>query len=100
MTAKWGICALLLAMLFLNAGCRTRQPNLKPETTAEQLVEPPAGSDTSTGMPAQAFNKVVDPGKIAIEPRGPNGMMQNGGRSPMMPGAGGMGGGGMGGSYR
>src|SRR5262245_56384330 len=97
MIAKWGICALLLAVLVMNAGCRTRQPNLKPETTAEQLVDPPAGLYTSTGMPSQAFNKAVDPGKAALDPRGPN-AMPSGGRSPMMPGAGGMGG--VGGNYR
>ena len=91
MTAKWGICALLLAVLLLSTGCRTRQPNLKPETTAEQLIDPPAGAYTATGMPAQAFNKSVDPGKIALDPRGA-GAMPTGGRSPMMPGAGGMGG--------
>jgi Bacterial type II and III secretion system protein/Polysaccharide biosynthesis/export protein len=34
-----------------------RQSNLKPVTTAEQFVDPPAGTYESTGLPKQAFNK-------------------------------------------
>ena len=89
MTAKWAICSILLALLFVSAGCRTRQPNLKPDTTAEQFIEPPPGSYSTTGMPRAAFDKAVDPGRLAIESKGAGAMPTRG--SGMGPG-GGMGG--------
>lgn len=88
MTAKWGICVLLFALLFVTGGCRTRQPNVKPDTMAEQFVEPPAGMYTTTGMPRAAFDKAIDPGRLAIDPKGPGAMPTRGGMAP----AGGMGG--------
>jgi hypothetical protein len=91
MTAKWAICGILLALLFVSAGCRTRQPNVKPDTTAEQFIEPPPGTYSTTGMPRAAFDKAVDPGRMAIDAKGP-GTMPTRGSGMGAPGAGGMGG--------
>ena len=85
MTAKWGICVLLVALLALSSGCRTRQPNLKPETTAEQLIEPPAGQYATASMPKQAFTPMADPGKYALDAKSP-GVLPT--RGSMVPGAG------------
>jgi hypothetical protein len=88
MTAKWGMCAILVIGLTLTVGCRTRQPELKPEKTAEKLVDPPTGGryDT-TGLPKQAFDKLDDPMKSAFDAKATPGVS---GRSAS--------GGGMGGS--
>jgi hypothetical protein len=85
MTAKWGICGLLLAMLFLSAGCRTKQPNLKPDTTAEQFIEPQPGTYMSPSLPKRAFDTVADPGRAALDPKGLGSMPS---RGSMMNGAG------------
>lgn len=88
MTVKWGICGLLLAvMLCVSAGCRTKQPNLKPETTAEQLVAPPDGTYMSASLPKKAFDQQADPGRAALDPtKGLGTMPMRGGGGGMMPG--------------
>ena len=91
MTAKWGNCALLVVCLAILAGCRTPQPNLKPEIPKEQLVSPPQDTryETST-YPKQAFDTPTDPSKRMQDD------MKNG-VTPTRGGGGGMGGGSMGG---
>ena len=80
MTAKWGICVVLVALLALSTGCRSSQPNLKPETTAEKLVDPPANTRLSSDYPKQAFSPVTDPTKNGIEAaKGVGGMPTRGG---------------------
>ncbi len=80
MNAKWGICVFFVALLALTSGCRTPQPNIKPEKTAEQFNEPPANTYMSSTMPKQAFTSPNDPVKANIDPK----------NSPMMPGRGSM----------
>jgi len=91
MAAKWGICGLLLAvMLLAGSGCRTKQPNLKPENTAEQLVAPLDGSYMSPSLPKQAMSPMPDPCRAAIDPKNLGSMPpMRGAGSPMMPGGGG-----------
>jgi len=90
MIAKWAIGAFLLALLTVGTGCRSSQPNLKPEKTAERLVDPPAGSYMTSTMPKQAFQSVSDPAKYAIDGKSPGVLPTRGGT--MMPGGpGGMG---------
>ena len=87
MFAKWGSCVLLVAVLVMISGCRTPQPNLKPETTAEQFVEPPAGTYLSSAMPKQAFTSPSDPSKFSIDAKSPGALPTRG--SMMNPGGGG-----------
>jgi hypothetical protein len=64
MTIKWGSCACLAGWLALLAGCRTPQPNLKPEKTPEVLTTPTNEARyDSPGYPKQAFD-TRDPTKI------------------------------------
>jgi hypothetical protein len=89
MMARWGICACLVLLLALSAGCRTTPPNLKPAPEQEVLNSPPNQTKYSvTGYPEQAFEKQVDPVRNAFESKMP-GNMGAGGRNGM----GGMGGG-------
>ena len=92
MTAKWGSCAMLAICLAILAGCRTAQPNLKPDTTKEQFVLPPMGDaryDTSV-YPKQAFETPTDPNRIRFDDKGGGVMPARGGGMPGMGGAGGM----------
>jgi hypothetical protein len=86
MTAKWGICVLLAALLFISTGCRTRQPNLKPDTTAETLKDPPPNAYMSASLPKQALAQPSDPGRAAIDPAKGMGTMPMRSGGPMMPG--------------
>jgi hypothetical protein len=89
MTAKWGICILLFAVLAL-AGCRTPAPDLKPKDLKdEKITEPPPGRYNTPEYPKQAFSPLVDPTKDAMDAKA-EGMPMRGG---MMPGGGGMNGG-------
>jgi hypothetical protein len=69
MTAKWGSCIFLAVLLALMAGCRTPQPNLKPDKTPEKLVAPPEGEARyeTPGYPKQAFDAPTDPTKQTID---------------------------------
>ena len=69
MTAKWGGCAILVICLMVLAGCRTPQPNLKPEDIKkEQFVQPPMEARyESSAYPKQAFDTAADPAKRAFE---------------------------------
>ena len=89
MTAKWE-AAMLVVCLAILAGCRTPQPNLKPDTTKEQFVLPPmdARYETST-YPKAAFTP-TDPNKIRIDDKGGAVMPARGGGSGGMSGASGM----------
>lgn len=87
MTAKWGSCVILATFVAIMAGCRTPQPNLKPEKTAENFVSPPARLDVA-GMRKEALDKMDDPTLRAMESK--NGVMPTRGSS-----LGGMGGNGM-----
>jgi len=89
MAAKWGICVLLLGLLALTAGCRTPQPNLKPEPTAQQFNAPPAGYETA-GLPKRAFDAPSDPVKFGIDAKGPGTMPTRGGMGNGMGGMGGV----------
>jgi hypothetical protein len=83
MTAKWGSCLFLMVFLALSAGCRTPQPNLKPEKTPETLVAPPEDPKyDSPGYPKQAFDAPQDPTKNAMDPK-----TMGSGRSSMSGGA-------------
>lgn len=83
MTAKCGSCAVLVVCLALMFGCRTPQPNLKPEKTPEKLVEPPQESRyDSSAYPKQAFDKPVDAGMIALENKNTPGMASKGAMMP------------------
>lgn len=87
MSAKWGACAILALCLALSAGCRTPQPNLKPEKTPEKLVDPPQEARfDSPGYPKQAWDKPVDPFRSAFEAKTTPGVMPT--RGTMVPGAG------------
>ncbi|MBI1830921.1 MAG: hypothetical protein HYR84_05655 [Planctomycetes bacterium] len=89
MTEKWGMCAILMLCLLLAVGCRSRHPELKPEKTPEQLVEPPQeGRYESSAYPKAAYDKLVDPMRNAWNDRNAAGVM---------PTRGGMGAAGMGG---
>lgn len=81
MTAKLGICVLLVALLALSTGCRTPQPNLKPEKTVEQLVAPPPGTYMRSTLPKQAFSPPEDPGRFALDPKSPGAMPTRGSMS-------------------
>ena len=89
MSAKWGICVLLVALLGLAAGCRTPQPNLKPEKTAERLVGPPPNTYMASQLPKQAFSTQSDPAAATLDAKNNANMMPT--RGSMMPGSGGMG---------
>lgn len=89
MIAKWGICVLLVVLLGLSTGCRTPQPNLKPEKTAERLVGPPEGTYLASTLPKQAFTTPSDPAAAALDAKSGANMMPT--RGSMMPGSGGMG---------
>jgi len=67
MTAKWGICVFLVGVLALSSGCRTPQPNLKPDTSVELYNVPPPGTYNSAAMPKQAFSAPTDPSKFALD---------------------------------
>jgi hypothetical protein len=83
MTAKWGSCAVLVVCLALMFGCRTPQPNLKPDKVKEQLIEPPPDARyDSSAYPKQAFDKAVDPGKAALDAKNTPGMASKGGMMP------------------
>jgi hypothetical protein len=83
MTAKWGCCAILVVCFALMIGCRTPQPNLKPEKEPEKLVAPPPdGKYDSSNYPAQAFDKPVDPGKALLDAKNTPGMPQRGSMMP------------------
>jgi hypothetical protein len=70
MTAKWGSCLFLAVFVALTAGCRTPQPNLKPDKVPETLVAPPDDAKYDTpGMPKQAFDAPTDPTKQAMDPK-------------------------------
>ena len=85
MFASWGKYLGLIGYLALLAGCRTPQPNLKPDRPPEQLTLPTneARYDTSE-YPKAAFDK--------LDPKGSSLDRAGGGGGP---GKGGMGGGGM-----
>jgi hypothetical protein len=51
---------MLAICLAIMAGCRTPQPNLKPDPTAEKLVSPPTRLDVA-GLRKEAFDKPSDP---------------------------------------
>ena len=88
MTAKWGSCAILVVCFALMLGCRTPQPNLKPEKAPEKLVEPPQEAKyDSSAYPKEAFDKVVDPGKALLDAKNTPGMPSRG--SMTSPGGGG-----------
>jgi hypothetical protein len=83
MTARWGICACLVLGLALAAGCRARQPVLKPPVEEEKLVEPPSMTKYSTtGYPDQAFDKPSDPSKQALDAKLPGNGPRGGGMTP------------------
>ncbi len=85
MTAKWGSCMALAICLAILGGCRTPQPNLKPDKTAEKLVEPPREDRFDTpGYPKAAYDKMIDPGLKAMDTK--NGVMPT--RGSAMPNAG------------
>jgi len=64
MAAKWGSCAMMVVCLAILAGCRTSQPNLKPDITKEQFVAPPMDARYETSAyPKQAFDATSDPSK-------------------------------------
>ena len=89
MTAKWGSCAVLVVCLTLMLGCRTPQPNLKPEKAPEKLVEPPQEARyDSSAYPKLAFDTEVDPGRAALDNKNTPGGPGKGGMTP----SGGMGG--------
>jgi hypothetical protein len=83
MAANWGSCAILVICFALMFGCRTPQPNLKPEKEPERFVVPPqeARYDSST-YPQQAFDKPVDPGKALLDQKNTPGMPQRGSMMP------------------
>lgn len=87
MTARWGICACLALVLGLSAGCRTRQPDLKPPVEEEKLVAPPDLAKYSTPTyPDQAFDKPVDPTK-QLDAKLPGNGPRGGGAGGMTSGA-------------
>jgi hypothetical protein len=70
MTAKWGSCIFLAVFLALSAGCRTPQPNLKPDKAPENLIPPPPDQKYDTpGYPKAAFDAPTDPSKQAMDPK-------------------------------
>jgi hypothetical protein len=88
MVAKWGSCVILAICLAVLAGCRTPQPNLKPEKTPEQLVSPPTGGRYDVaGLPKEAYDKMEDPNARAMDMK--NGVMPSRG-SAVGAGPGGM----------
>jgi hypothetical protein len=89
MAVKWGSGVVLALCLLLPVGCRTTQPNLKPEKTREMLVDPPQGEARfdSPGYPQQAYDKPYDPIRNAFDAKA--NVMPT--RGSMMP-TGGMGG--------
>jgi hypothetical protein len=90
MTAKWVSCTFLGVCLAVLGGCRTTEPNLKPEKVKEQLVEPPQEARfDSPGYPKQAYDKQVDPIRNAFDAKTAPGVTPT--RGTMTPGAGGMG---------
>jgi hypothetical protein len=90
MTAKWGSCAILVICFGIMFGCRTPQPNLKPEKVPEQLVSPPDDSRFgSPTYPDQAFDKPADPAKALMDAKNAAGGMPSRGS---MAGGGGPGG--------
>ncbi len=83
MTAKWGICIILFALVALAPGCRTAAPDLKPkDLKKEQLVEPPPGRYNTPEYPKQAFSPMVDPGKDAMDAKTDVNMPGRGGMTP------------------
>ena len=90
MTAKWINCAALAICLALLVGCRSTQPDLKPEKTPEKLVDQPQEARfDSPGYPKQAYDKMIDPVKNAFDAKTSPNVMPT--RGSMMPSAGGMG---------
>ena len=91
MVAKWGTCAVLALCLILGAvGCRTTRPDVKPAKTAERLVDPPKGTLDTPEYPKQAFDKMEDTQRQAIDLKN-MGVIPT--RGAMMPGGQGMSGG-------
>jgi hypothetical protein len=89
MNAKWGSCALLAICLVILAGCRSTQPDLKPDTSKEIFNAPPMeGRYQSSVYPKQAFDAPADPGKRMFDNQNPGAMAGRGG----MGGPNGMGG--------
>ncbi len=81
MTGKWGKCVCLAGCLALLVGCRTPQPNLKPEKSPEVLTIPPNDARYETSeYPKMAFDK-ADPTKVMSLDKAP-GMGGPGGRGP------------------
>jgi hypothetical protein len=81
---KWGISAILVVCFAFMFGCRTPQPNLKPDKEAEKFVTPPQDARyDSPAYPKEAFDRPVDPGKAALDAKNTPGMSQRGGS--MMP---------------
>lgn len=91
MTAKWGSGVILAVCLAILAGCRTNQPNLKPDITAstEQFNAPPMDARyESPAYPKQAFDTPADPGRRNFDAKGGAVMPARGGGGGM-PGMGG-----------
>ena len=47
---------LFAFLLLLSIGCQTRRPSLKPENTAERLVEPPASAYQTPAYPRESMD--------------------------------------------
>jgi hypothetical protein len=92
MTVKWGSCAILAICLAVLAGCRTTQPNVKPDDIAkEEFRAPPMEARyETTGYPKLAFDTGADPTRRMFDNQKNAGVMPA--RGTAMPG---MGGGGM-----
>lgn len=88
MAAKWKGCIFLASLLAVMAGCRSPQPNLKPDKSPEQFVSPPQEPRyDSSGYPKQAMDPLTDPAKEALDAKNAPGAPS---RGMMSSGAGGM----------
>ncbi len=85
MTAKWGSCAILAICLSLLFGCRTLQPNVKPDSDPERFASPPEeGRYERPGYPKAAYDAPIDPVKRNLDAKGGMPSMGRGGGMPGM----------------
>ncbi len=89
MAAKWSIKVVFVSLMILSVGCRTSQPVLKPEKTAEVLrVAPQDARYESSAYPKQAYDS-LNSKRLPVETKA--GPPTRGGMSPGQGGMRGMG---------